>query len=265
MNYKIGFIGCGAMGQAMLSAILQQGAIKKEEIIVSAKTIETITKIKNQFDVNVTFDNMEVAQADIVIVAVKSHLYEKVCKDIAPFIRKEAIVVSITTSHTLSDLEAMLVRGVKVVRAMPNTPAVIQEGMSALCASESLLDEDMKLIADVFSSFGSIAWIAEDQMSGFIALAGSSPAYFMIMLEAMGDAGVKLGIPRKEAYAFAAQAMLGSAKLFLTSNQHPAQLKDQVTSVRGTTIEAVCQLEQSGFRTAIIEAMVACAKKNEAN
>ena len=160
-------------------------------------------------------------------------------------------------------MEALISDKARIVRTMPNTPALVGEGMSAICPNNNVLDEELKLVIDMYNSFGECVELEEKDFHGFIALCGSSPAYVFMFIEAMADAAVKLGIPRKKAYKMAAKSVLGSAKMVLDTEQHPGELKDMVCSPSGTTIDAVVELEKQGFRSSIIEAMIKCADKSK--
>ena len=154
--------------------------------------------------------------------------------------------------------------GFKIVRTMPNTPALVGEAMSAVCPNENVTSEQFEYVKNIFNSFGECVELAEKDFHAFTALCGSSPAYVFVFIEAMADAAVKLGITRAKAYTMAAQSVLGSAKMVLDTGKHPAELKDMVCSPAGTTIDAVLALEKEGFRNAAIEAVVKCAEKSKA-
>ncbi|MGL5540973.1 MAG: pyrroline-5-carboxylate reductase [Erysipelotrichaceae bacterium] len=258
--YKIGFVGCGNMGQAMLKSLLKQEEIQPNEIIASAKSEATRAALHN-LGVEVADHNAAIAQAQLIVLAVKKEQYPHVAQELMPNLRKDAILISITTGYSLARLQALFEPTTKVVLTMPNTPALVQKGVSAVVYGQHCTVDDMQLVEAFFEHFGSVVSIGEDQLPAFVALAGSSPAYFMMVLEAMADAAVHLGLPRKMAYEIAAKTMEGSATWFLESKKHPGELKDQVCSPKGTTIEAVRVLEAHGIRSTMVEAMLACADK----
>ncbi|WP_297521704.1 pyrroline-5-carboxylate reductase [uncultured Clostridium sp.] len=266
MSKKIGFIGCGNMGGAMLEGILKAGIFDKESIFCSAKSEESKKNISEKFGVNVA-DNTEVTRnSDILILAVKPHFFSEVIKEIKDYVRADTIIVSIAAGVGIEDIQSMFgiySYGLKVVRTMPNTPALVGEGMSAICANKNVTDIELEEIQDIFNSFGKSEILEEKYFHGFIALCGSSPAYGYMFIEAMGTAGIKAGIPANKSYKLAAQSLLGTAKMVLETGEHPAVLKDRVCSPSGTTIEAVSELENAGFRKAIIGAMEACEKKSK--
>ena len=264
MDKKIGFIGSGNMAKAMINGIIISNLVDRKNIIVSAKTPETLEKIEKEFGVTTTLENKLVAkEVDILILAVKPYLYEVVLKEIREDIRKQTIVVSIGAGISLDFLKENLKHGMKFIKTMPNTPALVGEGMSAVSIGENLDEEEIEDVIAIFKSFGKVEIIDEKLMDGFTAICGSSPAYIFMLIEAMADAGVREGIPRKMAYNMSAQAVLGSAKMVLETDEHPGRLKDNVCSPGGTTIDAVINLEKTGFRASIMEAVKVCADKSK--
>ncbi len=261
---KIGFIGCGNMGTAMLSGILRQGICKKEEVIVSDLSLERLSYIKEKMGVETTSDNKEAASsAEIVILSIKPQFYEEVLDEVRECFTPEKIVVGIAPGKTVSWLEEKCVVPVKIFRLMPNTPAQVGEGMTAVCPNSRASEEDIKRICEITDSFGKTEVVPERLMDAVGAVSGSSPAYVFMFIEAMADAAVAQGMARKQAYAFAAQAVLGSAKMVLETGMHPGELKDMVCSPAGTTIEGVRTLEKMSFRSAVYEALNACAEKGK--
>ena len=264
MSKKIGFIGCGNMGSSMLGGLISKGFSKKEDIIVSTRSEESKNRLEKQYGVNATIDNKEVADfADILILAVKPFMYKDVISGIKESISKDKIIISIAAGIDLKDLHEMIGEEYKIVKTMPNTPALVGEGMSAICPNKNITKEELEYVCNMFNAFGKYEILSEGDFHGFIALCGSSPAYVFMFIEAMADEAVKLGIPRIKAYKMAAQSVLGSAKMVLETEKHPGELKDMVCSPKGTTIEAVCELEKLGFRNSIIGAMDKCADKSK--
>lgn len=264
MDKKIGFIGCGNMGKAILGGIINSGKIALENIFVSTRSEESKSKIENEFKIKASLDNNEVtAFSDILFLAVKPNIFKDVLKEISENINRDKLVVSIAAGVTVKDIEDILGQDKKIVRTMPNTPALVGEAMSAVCFNKNLNDEEIEDICNIFNMFGKYEILEEKYFHAFIALCGSSPAYVFMFIEAMADAAVKLGIPRSKAYKMAEQSILGSAKLALETGKHPGELKDMVCSPGGTTIEAVIELENSGFRSSVINALEKCAEKSE--
>jgi len=259
---KIGFVGCGNMARAMIGGIIKGGVAAPGDIFVSAKTAESVEKAVKDFSVTGCRSNGEVVEkSDVIIFAVKPQMYEAVLSETAGSFTEDKTAVSIAPGKTLDWMASLLPAGTKIVRANPNTPAMVGEGITAYCANGSVGEKDREAVCRIFESFGGACEMTESQMAGFIALCGSSPAYIYMLIDAMADGGVLGGIPKATAIKLAAQAVLGSAKMVLETGEHPDLLKDQVCSPAGTTIEAVAVLEELGFRSAVIEAERACMDK----
>ena len=259
---KIGFIGCGNMATSIIKGIIRKQIIDAENIIASAKTKATLDRVQKALGVKVSTDNLEVTEnSDILVLAVKPQYYPEVIAQIKDVVRKEQIVISIAPGKTLDWLQEQFGGSVRLVRTMPNTPALVGEGMTGACRNEYVTDEDYATVLQILGSFGEVETIPENLMDVCVSVSGSSPAYIYILIEAMADGAVADGMPRAQAYKFAAQSVLGSAKMVLETGKHPGELKDQVCSPGGTTIEAVRVLEEKGFRSSVIEAMKACVRK----
>lgn len=261
---KIGFIGCGNMASAMIGGILKKGIFTKEEIIVSNLTEEGSRRSREKLGVVTTRNNRKVAEsAGILVLAVKPQFYEEVLEEIKDLLTQEHILVGIAPGKTLAWLEEKCGQPLKIVRLMPNTPAQVGEGMTGVCFNERVTQEEKKEICAITDSFGCTEAVPERLMDALSAVTGCSPAYVFMFLEAMADAAVHQGMPRKQAYRLAAQAVLGSAKMLLETEMHPGELKDMVCSPAGSTIEGVRTLEKSGFRSAVFEALCAAAEKGK--
>lgn len=262
MNKKIGFIGCGNMAQAMIGGMIKSGLVDKADIIGSRTNVKKLNAVKEKFGIVTVMDNKEVAkQADILILAVKPNIYPVVVDEIKGYVKDEVIIVTIAAGITISFMEKAFGKTVKIVRTMPNTPAMVGEGMSALCSNSEVKEEELSQVIKLFETFGKTEIIDEKLMDAVPAVSGSSPAYVFMFIEALADGAVRDGIPREKAYKMAAQAVLGSAKMVLETGIHPGVLKDNVCSPGGTTIEAVFTLEKNNFRGTVIEAMKACTDK----
>ena len=261
---KIGFIGCGNMAAAMLNGILKAGILKPEELTASAVSSATRDKIRQELKIRLAASNQDVAAfSDIIFLAVKPQYYAQVIAEIREQVRGGQIYVSIAPGKSLEWLESQFGRPVGLVRAMPNTPAMAGEGMTAYCVNAQVTAEEKRRIAQICGYFGRAEEISESLMDVVTAVSGSSPAYVFVMVEAMADAAVSFGMARQQAFTFAAQAVLGSARMVLESGLHPAQLKDMVCSPGGTTIEAVKMLEKTGFRGSLMDAMKVCWEKSK--
>ena len=261
---KIGFIGCGNMASAMIGGILRQGIFSKDEIIVSNLTDEGRARSEKTLGVVTTLDNNEIVRsAKTVVLAVKPQFYEEVLTEVHDSLTTEHTIIGIAPGKTLAWLEEKCEQPLKVVRLMPNTPAQVGAGMTGACVNDRVTEEDLDQILAITNSFGRTEVVPERLMDAVSAVGGCSPAYVFMFIEAMADATVAQGMPRKQAYQFAAQAVLGSAKLLLETGMHPGELKDMVCSPAGTTIEGVRILEKNGFRSAVFEALQGAADKGK--
>ena len=261
---KIGFIGTGNMASAMIGGILKNQILAADEVIGSNRGSQKRESVKEQFGIHVTGSNKEVAEkADLIVLSVKPQFYEEVICEIRDVVCQGQIVITIAPGKTLAWLAEKFGKDVKIVRTMPNTPALVGAGMTAMCPNEHMTEEETAYVRRILESFGRVEVVAERLMDVVVSASGSSPAYVFMMIEAMADAAVSGGMPRAQAYSFAAQAVMGSAKMVLETGKHPGELKDMVCSPGGTTIEAVRTLEECGFRSAIIEAMKVCEEKSK--
>lgn len=264
MSKKIGFVGCGNMGSAMVGGLIKSGFQKKEDIIVSARTQASVDNVKNTLQVAATTDNKEVAKnSDVIVFAVKPNMYKGVVEEVKEELTKDKLIITIAAGISISNMEEWLGSDAKIIRTMPNTPALVGEAMSAVCPNKNVSEEELKFALDMFSSFGECVELGEKDFHAFTGLCGSSPAYVFMFIEAMADGAVKMGIPRAKAYKMASQSVLGSAKMVLDTGKHPGELKDMVCSPAGTTIEAVEVLESLGFRNASMQAVIKCAEKSQ--
>ena len=264
MSKKIGFIGCGNMGSSMVGGLINKEFVDPKDIIVSTRSNESKKRLEDKYGVRGVLNNIVVAkESDVVVLAVKPYMYKEVLEEVKTAFREDQIIISIAAGIDLSDLHNMIGDNFKIIKTMPNTPALVGEGMSAICPNGNVTEEELSYVCSMFEAFGKYEILNEKDFHGFIALCGSSPAYVFMFIEAMADGAVKLGIPRNKAYKMAAQSVLGSAKMVLETEEHPGVLKDMVCSPGGTTIEAVCELEKNGFRDAVIEALDKCATKSK--
>ncbi len=264
MISNIGMIGTGNMGSAILRGIVEADYIRPDRILAFDVSSQRLHELREDIPGILTaLDCREVAQkSDLIMIAVKPIYVSDVLADIKPYLNGKA-VLSIAAGWTVDMLNRALEgSGATVLRVMPNTPALVGEGMTALCKETSFSDEDFEFAKGIFDAVGKTKVLPERLFDGVVAISGSSPAYVYMMIEAMADAGVKEGLPRTYAYEMAAQSVLGSALMVLSSGTHPAALKDAVCSPGGTTIEAVEELERKGFRAAVMDAMAACARKS---
>lgn len=257
---KLGFIGAGNMAKAIMGGILASAIVPKEEILASDASGQA-REAARALGVRVTDDNREAAGCDTVFLAVKPQFYAAVIEEIAPVVTANTLIVTIAPGWSLDRLSAAFGKDVKIVRSMPNTPAMVGEGMTAACRNSLVSDAELDYTRSLLESFGKCEIIPERLIDAVIVASGSSPAYVYMFIEALADGAVREGMPRDMAYRFAAQGVLGSAKMVLETGMHPGALKDMVCSPAGTTIEAVRVLEKEGFRSAVLEAMKACAER----
>ena len=262
---KLGFIGTGNMASAIMGGIIKNQIIPANDIIGADVMEAGRERVKEQFKIQVTADNHEVINSsDIVILSVKPQFYAEIIAEIKNDVREDQIIITIAPGKTLAWLKEQFGKNVKIVRTMPNTPAMVQEAMSAITTNEHITEEETKMVVSLFESFGKAEIVPESLMDAVVGVSGSSPAYVYMFIEAMADAAVNDGMPRAQAYKFAAQSVLGAAKMVLETGKHPGELKDAVCSPAGTTIAAVAKLEEGSFRSTVIAAQNACSEKSRA-
>lgn len=260
---KIGFIGLGNMAVAMIGGMLKEHVAEAEDIIGKAKTADTEKRVKSTFNIGIAESNADVAaRSDILFLAVKPIFFPEVIAEIKDVVRPETLIVSIAAGRTLSYLKEAFGGDRKLIRCMPNTPALVLEGCTGVCVDESVTEAELNRVLVLLDSFGKASVVPERLMDVVVGVSGSAPAYVFMFIEAMADEAVAEGMPRKQAYEFAAQAVLGSAKMVLETGKHPGELKDMVCSPGGTTIQAVKVLEEMGLRAAVMDAMEACIEKS---
>ena len=261
---SIGFIGAGNMASAIIGGIVKSNLISSNKIIASALRDSTLERVSKNFGINTTKNSKDVVtNSDIVFIAVKPNAYDSVLEEVKELITEDKIIVTIAAGKTIESVENIIGCDKKVVRTMPNTPALVNEGMTALCPNKNINDDELNEIVSIFNSFGKCEIVKEDLIDAVIGVSGSSPAYVFMFIEALADGAVKAGMQREQAYKFAAQSVMGSAKMVLESEKHPGELKDMVCSPGGTTIEAVAVLEENNMRASIIKAVTAAVDKSK--
>lgn len=259
---RLGFIGCGNMASAMMKGIIENNIISSDDITGYDILEACVRNAEEKLGIHAANNNRAVIEtSDIVILAVKPQYYEDVIAEIRDCVKDNQIIVTIAPGKTLAWVAESFGKEVKLVRTMPNTPALVGEGITAVCYNDNVTDEELDSVVAILKGFGKCQIIPENLMDVVVSVSSSSPAYVFMFIEAMADGAVADGMPRAQAYEFAAQAVLGSAKMVLETGKHPGELKDMVCSPAGTTIEAVRVLEEKGMRSAVIEAMKACTKK----
>ncbi len=255
---KICFIGAGNMAEALVRGLIRAGSASPEDIICTGRRDEQLEMFRKNYAVAVTKDNYTAAKAsEVVILSVKPQAMSKLLDQIAGAIDPGKLVISIAAGVPIAAFERKLGRGARIVRAMPNTPALVGAGATAISSGEHATQDDMNVAKALFDAVGVTVNVDEYLLDAVTGLSGSGPAYVFLIIEALSDAGVKVGLPRYTAMKLAAQTVLGSAKLQIETGTHPGQLKDQVTSPGGTAIAGLHTLEAGGLRTTLINAVEA--------
>lgn len=261
-NKSIGFIGAGNMGSAMIRGIINGNIAQPDSVYVFDSFSDKAERLRAELGITIASSPKEVASScQILIPAVKPFNIADALSSIIDELTDEHLIISIAAGITIKQLKTMVQNKCYVIRTMPNTPALVGEGMTAVCKDPTVPEEYISLACSILQSFGKVELISEEQIHAATAISGSSPAYAFMFLEALADGGVMMGLPREQSYKMAAQSLFGAAKMMLETGKHPGELKDMVCSPSGTTIEAVASLEKDGFRGIIIEAVRACAEK----
>jgi len=259
---KVSVIGAGAMGGALVAGFIRTGLVAPADVMVSDRNRQVLSELGGQLGVATTEDNRKAARSgEIVICAVKPKQVKDILEEIAPLMTPERLLISVAAGITTAFLEANLPPGIPVIRAMPNLPALVGAGMTALALGACAGDRDREDAEFCFNAVGRTVTLPEANIDAATGVSGSSPAFLAIILEALADSGVLLGLPRTVALELASQAMLGTARLIQDTGLHPAILKDRVSSPAGTTIAGLQVLEQNGVRGIMIDAVVAAARR----
>lgn len=260
MAATIGFIGAGNMGGALIKGL--SGHTQRFELVVYDVNTALTTELGGHYPIRLAQSVPDLTrECQVIIAAVKPKIMEGVLKECAQTIDSSKLFITVAAGLPISFYQKNLGNDCKIVRTMPNTPALIGQGMTVVSYGEHVNQDEKQLVRDIFQCVGEIEELDEKFMSEVIALTGSSPAYVFMFIEAMADAAVQSGLPRSLSYRLAAQAVMGSARMVLETGRHPAELKDMVCSPAGTTIEAVAALERKGFRDCVITAMKECTQR----
>ena len=264
MGKKVGFIGAGNMAKAIIGGVIKADLFNVNNIMASAKSPETLAAVAREYGICTTTDNEEVAKnSDIIFLCVKPKHFPEVIAGIKDVVSENTLIISIAAGLTLDTLAELFGKDCKLVRVMPNTPAMVGTGMAAITPNANVTAKESEIVEEIFGSLGRARVVKESEMDAVTSVSGSSPAFVYMFIEALADGAVAAGMQRKDAYEFAAQTVMGSAKMVLKTGKHPGELKDQVCSPGGTTIEGVAALEAAGFRSAVIEAVRAAAEKSK--
>ncbi len=263
-NKKISIIGTGNMGQALVSGLVTSGSSKPKNIICTDVREAKLKAIEKQYGVHTTTNNLEaVSRAHIIIYAVKPQIMAAVLNETAEKLDMSKLIISIAAGVPMEAIESCLNKQLRLIRVMPNIAAAVKEAATAVAAGKHASEEDIKLAMAIFDSIGKSVFIPENYlMDAITGLSGSGPAYIFLIVEAMADAGVKVGLSRQEALFLSAQTVLGAAKMLMETQEHPGQLRDRVTSPGGTAIAGLATLEEGGLRTTLIHAVEAATNRS---
>lgn len=262
MDKVLGFIGGGNMAAALVKGLILAKVVPPSGIIVSDVKEERLEMLHSKHGVRTTEDNHElVRDADVVVLSVKPQAFDKVLATIGKDIKPTQLVISVAAGVPIAAIEARLAAGARVIRSMPNTPATVEAGATAIAAGTHATEADLEVAEKLFAAVGRVVTLDETLLDAVTGLSGSGPAYVMLMIEALADGGVKVGLHRDTALLLAAQTVFGSAKLLLETGEHPGRLKDMVTSPGGTAIAGLHTLESGGLRRTLIDAVEAATNR----
>jgi len=253
---NVGFVGGGNMGEALIKGLLAANLVPAKAIHATDVRLERLKELDRQYGIQVSSDNAElVRHSDIVILAVKPQIMEPILKEIAPAVTRKKLLISIAAGVSTAKIRAALGKDARLIRVMPNTPALVLEGVTAIAKAEGLEPDDLETAGEIFSAVGRVVVLGEDLMDAVTGLSGSGPAYIAVVIESLADGGVRMGLDRITAMTLATQTVLGAAKLLLETGLHPGALKDMVSSPGGTSIAGIAALEEGGIRTTFIKAV----------
>ncbi len=253
---KVGFIGAGNMGEALIKGLVAANLVRPEAIYASDVRLERLKALDQQYGIQLLADNAElVRQVDIVILAVKPQIMAPALRQIASAVTKKKLLISIAAGVSTTTIRAALGKEARLIRVMPNTPALVLEGVTAVAKAEGLEPGDLDTAGEIFSAVGRVVVLDEELMDAVTGLSGSGPAYVAVVIESLADGGVKMGLDRITAMTLATQTVLGAARLMIETGMHPGALKDMVSSPGGTSIAGIAALEEGGIRTTFIKAV----------
>ncbi len=252
----VGFVGGGNMGEALIKGLLGASLVPASAIHATDVRLERLKELDRQYGIQVSSDNVElVRHSDIVILAVKPQIMDAVLKEIAPAVTRKKLLISIAAGVSTAKIRAVLHKDARLIRVMPNTPALVLEGVTAIAKADGLEPDDLDTAGEIFSAVGRVVVLDETLMDAVTGLSGSGPAYVAVVIESLADGGVRMGLDRITAMTLATQTVLGAAKLLLETGLHPGALKDMVSSPGGTSIAGIAALEEGGIRTTFIKAV----------
>ncbi len=264
IDKKIAFLGGGNMAEALIKGLIAAGTAKPDQIMATDVSADRLAHLNKTYGIVTGKSNTEaVREADIVILSVKPQVIEKILAEVSSAVDSRKLVVSIAAGVAVAKIEKALRDGTRVVRVMPNTPALVLAGAAALAGGKNATADDLSLAQAVFNSVGRAVVVEEKLMDAVTGLSGSGPAYVFLIIDALSDAGVKAGLPRPLALELAAQTVFGSAKMVLETREHPGKLRDMVTSPGGTTIEGLHALEKGKLRATLMNAVEAATARSK--
>jgi pyrroline-5-carboxylate reductase len=263
LEQTIGFLGTGNMAEALIKGLVSAGVAEPTQVYASNPRRERCQDLAHRYGIHTTVHNVDVVRhAEIVVLSVKPQILPQVCDEVAAHLKPQALVISIAAGIPAAAIEKRLAPGTRVVRTMPNTPALVGAGATAIAGGGHATEGDLEIARKIFEAVGKAVLLDEEQLDAVTGLSGSGPAYVFLIIEALSDAGVKVGLSRHHAQSLAAQTVLGSAKLLIETNEHPGRLKDNVTSPGGTAIAGIATLEAGGLRTTLINAVEAATRRS---
>jgi pyrroline-5-carboxylate reductase len=253
---RVGFLGSGNMGEALIKGLVSASLVPPRSILAADVRDERLRELERQYGLTVAPDNRTlVRDSDVVVLAVKPQIMDAVLRDVAADVTSAKLLVSVAAGVSTARIRGALGRPVRLIRVMPNTPALVLEGVTAVARAEGLADGDLDVATELFNAVGRVVVLDEAAMDAVTGLSGSGPAYVALVIEALADGGVNMGLDRATALALATQTVIGAAKLLQQTGLHPGALKDMVSSPGGTTIAGVAALEAGGLRTALMAAV----------
>ncbi len=259
---RLGFLGAGNMSGALIKGLLHAKVLPPERILASDVKADRLEQLRKLHGIRTTTDNHALLrESDVIVLGVKPQAIDKVLTDVGAEVRSDQLVVSVAAGVPIDALEARLPAGARVVRAMPNTPATVQAGATAIAGGAHAREDDLRIARELFEAVGRVVVLDEGLLDAVTGLSGSGPAYVMVIIEALADGGVKVGLHRDTALLLAAQTVFGSAQLLLETGEHPGRLKDMVTSPGGTAIAGLHTLESGGLRKTLIDAVEVASKR----
>jgi pyrroline-5-carboxylate reductase len=253
---KVGFVGAGNMGEALIRGLVESNVVPADRILVADVRGDRVSQLATQFGIKALSDNTALVRAaDVIILAVKPQIMAPVLREVMPALTNRPLLISLAAGVSTATIQSILGKYPRLIRVMPNTPALVLQGVTAIARTPGLEPDDLETAQEIFAAVGRAVVLDEEQMDAVTGLSGSGPAYVAIVIESLADGGVRMGLDRATAMTLATQTVLGAAKLLAETGMHPGALKDMVSSPGGTTIAGIAALEEGGIRTTFIRAV----------